>query len=163
MHTIQGGGQLCPALAGAGGEHRPTEGSGARTPALASVTRAPKALISPSFSVCTCEWRERLLKVVSGRQKHRESAGGQEGTRAHHGAFTASPSSTTRLPLLLCPPPTSSGASSLPPTPQMLGPPLGLQAGVHLLRSSSSSSALSQHAVSSLTHPGHPCSWVEAT
>lgn len=87
-------------------EHRPTEASGARTPASASVTRAPKALISPNFGVCTWEWRERPLKVVSGRQKHRESAGGQEGTRAHRGAFTASPSSTTRLPLLLCPPPT---------------------------------------------------------
>lgn len=144
-------------------EHRPTEASGARTPASASVTRAPKALISPNFGVCTWEWRERPLKVVSGRQKHRESAGGQEGTRAHRGAFTASPSSRTRLPLLLCPRPPSSGASSLPPTPQMLGPPLGLQAGVHLLRSSSYSSALSQHAVSSPTHPSHPCSWVEAT
>lgn len=56
----------------------------------------------------------------------------------------------------------SSGASFLPPAPQVLGLPLGLQAGGHLLLSSSSS-ALSQHAVSSPAHPSRPCSWGEST
>ena len=161
MHTIQGGGQLYPALAGAGGEHRPTEGSGARTPALASVTQAPKALSSPNFSVCTCEWRECLLKVISGQQKHRESTGGQEGTRAHPGASTASPSRTTCPPLLLCPPAHPPlGLLSFHPRSSYARASSGAPGRAHLLLSSS---ALSQHSVSSRTHPSRPCSWVEAT
>ena len=160
MHTIQGGGQLCPALAGAGGEHRPTEGSGARTPALASVTQAPKALSSPNFSVCTCEWRECLLKVISGRQKHWESTGGQEGTRAHPGASAASPSRMTHPPLLCPPTHPALGLLSFHPGSSYARASSGAPGRACLLLSSS---ARFQHAVSSPTHPSRPCSWVEAT
>lgn len=72
---------------------------------------AQVTLSSPNFSVCTCEWRDYLLKEISGRQKHRgsttknrECRGGQEETRAHPGVSAASPSGTMCPPLLLCPP-----------------------------------------------------------
>lgn len=117
-------------------------------------------LSSPNFSVCTCEWREYLPKEISGRRKHRKSTtknrgsrGGQEGTRAHPGVSAASPSRTTCPPLLLCPPTALLSGFFSSTCSSNARASSGAPGRGRSLLSSSSSSALSQHAVTSPAHP----------
>ena len=144
VHTIQGG---VPSSAQAPKSH----------------SALPTLVSAPVNGETTYQRRFQDDKSIG---KARQKIGKAGAVRRGHG-----PSLESRLPrppgqraLLSFPahPPPSSGASFLPPAPQMLGLPLGLQAGGRLLLSSSSS-ALSQHAVSPPAHPSRPCSRGEST